>query len=258
MLLVPREHGAYGQMAVPLVTALAIAGVAPPAVLTTVAVVMGFLAHEPLLVLVGLRGDRARREAGAAARRWLAVAATLAAGAGVLALWMTPPGSRWAFALPLAPAAALTAAVVGGREKSGWAEACVSLAFSLAAVPVCMAAGAPVTTGFSVAVPFAVVFVAATLAVRAVILGVRAGGDPRASRITRTGALIVALAGTCALAAAAAAGVLTWAPFAGTLPGAVIASGLALVPPPARRLRAVGWTLVATSMTTAAVLIVAI
>ena len=49
--MLPREHGAYGQLAFPLVTALVIAGVTLSGVLIAVAAIAGFLAHEPLLVL---------------------------------------------------------------------------------------------------------------------------------------------------------------------------------------------------------------
>ena len=42
MRLLPREHGAYGQMALPLVTSLAIAGATASAVLMTTAVVAAF------------------------------------------------------------------------------------------------------------------------------------------------------------------------------------------------------------------------
>lgn len=256
MSLVPKEHGAYGQMAVPLVTALAVAGPTPAAALTVMAVVMSFLAHEPLLVLMGHRGARVRRDTGAAARRWLIVTGIVAAGTGLLAVWLSAAAWRWTFLLPLAPAMALVPAVLRGREKSGWAEVSVSLAFSLAAVPTCVAAGASPLAGLAVALPFAVVFVAATLAVRGIVLGVRGGGDPRAQARARAATLIVVVAGTGALVAGAGAALLPWTSVAATLPGAILAAGLALVPPPARQLRAVGWTLVAISLTTAAVLVI--
>jgi uncharacterized membrane protein YdjX (TVP38/TMEM64 family) len=43
----PKEHGAYGQLAFPLVTAFAVAGIPPAAALTALAAVAAFVAHEP-------------------------------------------------------------------------------------------------------------------------------------------------------------------------------------------------------------------
>ena len=60
--LVPREHGAYGQLAFPLITSFLVAGVSTVSLLIAASVVAGFLAHEPLLVLVGRRGARAQRQ----------------------------------------------------------------------------------------------------------------------------------------------------------------------------------------------------
>jgi hypothetical protein len=73
MLMVPREHGAYSQMALPLLTSLVTsAGITWPAVLTSLAVVLGFLAHEDSCCSVdGERGARA--ESAPRARKALAV-----------------------------------------------------------------------------------------------------------------------------------------------------------------------------------------
>jgi hypothetical protein len=73
-VLLPKEHGAYGQLAFPLITALIVAGLSVAGALLTVAVVAAFLAHEPAAVVLDQRGARARRELGGSAIRWLAVA----------------------------------------------------------------------------------------------------------------------------------------------------------------------------------------
>lgn len=62
MSLWPKEHGAYGQAAFPLLAAFGVAGPSPAGVLLAVAVAAGFLAHEPAVILLGRRGPRARRE----------------------------------------------------------------------------------------------------------------------------------------------------------------------------------------------------
>ena len=71
--LVPREHGAYAEIAVPLVTALWMRPPTLAAVAWATAAVCGFFAHEPILVLLGRRGARTRQVRGRAARRLFAV-----------------------------------------------------------------------------------------------------------------------------------------------------------------------------------------
>jgi YwiC-like protein len=65
----PREHGAYFQLAVPLITALAMRVPSSAGVALAVASCLAFLAHEPLLVRVGLRGPRMQQRDGVRARR---------------------------------------------------------------------------------------------------------------------------------------------------------------------------------------------
>ena len=67
----PKEHGAYGQVAFPLATAFGVAGVSTDGLLLSATVIAGFLAHEPAAIVLGLRGSRAKRELGASAIVWL-------------------------------------------------------------------------------------------------------------------------------------------------------------------------------------------
>src|SRR5262245_61819779 len=254
--MLPREHGAYGQMAFPLVTAFAVAGVTVSAFLAGLAVVAGFLAHEPALVLLGRRGVRARREQQRAAAPWLGAALATAVASGIAAIWTAPPGLRIWFALPLPPAALLIAAIARRRENRWPAEVSAALAFSLAAVPVCLAAGARPSTAFSVAIPFALLSVIGTLAVRVVILKVRGGGDPRATAITRVAVLFLALLGTAGLAWAAEVELVRWSALLAAVPGLLTAAAVALRAPSATYLRSIGWTLVAVSLLAAVTIIV--
>ena len=243
-------------MTFPLATALAVAGPATPALLATASVVAGFLAHEPLLVLLGMRGPRARRELGRTALLWLTVAGAAAAVTAAAAIWMTPAEHRWLFAIPVVPLLPFAAAIAARSEKSWYPQVAVAVAFSCAAIPVAAAAGATVATAFSIAIPFALTFVAATLAVRVVILRVRGGGNPRAAMATRRAAFVVGLGGAIALAALTLAGPLPLRALAAATPGLLIALAVALFPPPPARLRAVGWTLVAASVLTTAILVI--
>jgi len=246
--MLPKEHGAYGQMALPLATAMAAAGASASSLLLSAAVVAGFLAHEPLLVLLGRRGSRARRESSRRARRWLATTAMTAAGTGVLGAWSMPAGARWSLALPLLPATVLSATIAAGREKGVAAEVAVAAAFSLVAVPVSLAAGARVEDGAAIAAVFAGIFVTATLSVRGIIATTRGGGNVETARRFTIATILLAGVAVAGLAWAATRGLMPWAGLAAGVPGLGLAAALALVPPPPSRLRAVGWTLVAVSV----------
>jgi hypothetical protein len=254
--LLPEEHGAYGQIALPLLTALVVAGISTPGLLVTTATVAGFLAHEPAVVLIGLRGPRARRELRRHAVQWLGCCVAVAAGAGLGALVTIDAASRWTLAVPLVPAFLLVVATIRGREKSWYGEAAAALAFAGAAVPVSIAAGATLRVAATVAIPFALLFVASTLAVRVVILRVRRGGDVRAARATRLAALALAAVAIVALAVAAVIEARSSSILVASVPGLVTAAGIAAHPPAATSLRPLGWTLVAVSLVTGAIVVV--
>jgi hypothetical protein len=249
----PKEHGAYGQISFPLVTALAVAGVSVGGLLLTAAAVAGFLAHEPASVLLGLRGPRARRELRGTAVRWLVICAVAGVAAGAGAWVAVEPAARWALLVPLAPAILLTVAMFQGRERSAYGEVVAALAFSGVAVPVSLAAGEPWPTGLAVAIPFALLFATTTLAVRVVILRVRGGGNPRATSATRRAVYVLAGSAVVALAALTATGVLPVSVVVSAAPGLLTGTFITANPPPPTRLRALGWTLVTVSVVTAAI-----
>jgi hypothetical protein len=255
MSMLPKEHGAYGQLAFPIVTALAVAGVTPAALLTAVASIAGFLTHEPLLVVLGRRGARAKREQATRAQKWLAVSASIALSAGVAAVWLTSSYHRWSFLLPLLPLALLAVLVGTEREKTAIGESAAALAFSCVAIPMCLAAGATIPTALSVGIAFASLFVASTLAVRVIVLEVRGGGDPPLVRATRAVVLVLAASIAASLMVATSHGLLPSIVLAAVAPGLSISGWLALRPPAAARLRIVGWTLVSASAVTAVILI---
>ena len=149
----------------------------------------GVLAREPTLVVLGQRGPRAKREQWRSAVTWLACLLLLAGAAVVGTILTVSPAAGWALLVPLLPAMALAGATLRGAEKSLTGETATSLAASGAAVPIVLAGGAPPVTAAAVAIPFALLFVSSTLAVRAGILGVRGGGNPRAASTTRLLAL---------------------------------------------------------------------
>jgi hypothetical protein len=122
-------------------------------------------------------------------------------------------------------------------------------------VPISLASAASLETAAAVAVPFALLFVASTLAVRVVILKVRGGGDTRAMTATRTAALLFAAGSSAALGLIVAAGLLPAAVLVAATPGLLTAAVVATHPPQPNRLRALGWTLIAVSVVTASLLV---
>jgi len=146
-VLLPREHGAYGQFLFPLQSALLIGRPALGAYLLGAAAVAAFLAHESLLVVLGPRGARALHEQGGDARRSLALL--------------------------------VGAAVVKHRERSTIGEILAAVALASVSLPVALAGHATRTDALTLFAVFAAVFVTATIAVRAVIGRVtKAGGPP--------------------------------------------------------------------------------
>lgn len=255
-LLLPKEHGAYGQMLFPLVTSVIVAGPHVPSLLLAAAVIAGFLAHEPFMLLLGFRGVRAKREGARDAVSGLAIFGVLLVVTGVAAVALMPAAVRWSVIVPLVPAIFLLTEAASGREKAWPAEVAVAVAFSLTSVPICLAAGAPLDVGAMIAAAFVVNFVLATLGVRVIILRVRAGGNLRAASATRMAVFALALITIVAGAAVLAAHAAPLLAVAALLPGLVSGVIVAWQAPPPSQLRRVGWRLVGMSTLIAVMLIV--
>lgn len=251
--MLPREHGAYSQMALPLVTSLVVTRGSRPALLLALAVVCGFLAHEPLLLLLGGRGVRARKAMRSRAALWFAATSCVMVAAGAAALRSTPEGVRWSFLVPLVPAAWVGASVFMRQGRRASSEVAVALAFALAAIPICLAAMVSVATATSIALVFASVYVTGVLCVRAIVLGKRGGGNPGASRTTRLALLAVAVSSALAFGIAVTGGWVRFATLIAATPGLATAVALAMrqSPPP---LKIVGWSLATTSIAAALIL----
>ena len=207
---------------------------------------MAFVAHEPLLVWLGARGPRARREHGPRAAR---VGVGLALGALTLGASAMVLGGRTiavAALLPLVLSFAVLPFVVAGRERTTPGEVLAGIALASASLPVAVAGGVSAVGVASAGATWAVALTAGTAAVRWVIARHRLGRRD------------VGLLAILTLATAIGTGLATHLPI--TLAAApMIAAAWVLVasPPHPRHLRRVGWTLVASSSATA-VLMVAI
>lgn len=249
-MLIPKEHGAYGQLLIPLVAALLIGRPDAGAYLLAAAGTAAFLAHEGLLVQLGQRGSRAARELRVDARKSVGLFGGFAAVAGVVSLTALPVDARSWLLLPAGLAVAVAVAVFAQVERTTAGELLVGTALSSLSVPVAVAGEVALPSALTLLAVFASVFGAATVSVRAVIGRVaKAGGPPLA------GAALLTLALLALLAVLSVQGRLaSVAPFA-AMPVCAVSLGLCARPPSPKYLRQVGWTLVGATILTAAILV---
>ncbi len=253
--LLPREHGAYAQVVFPLLTALALGGITAASLLLVLAVVTIFLAHEPVLVLLGNRGGRAKRETSAPARRRLLWLVAIGLPAGLLGLWLASPAARVAASIPLALGALLAPLIFRREEKTAAGELLVAVTLSATMIPVAAAGGATLSAAIGASVVWASVFVLGTVTVRGIIARAKKIADPgwghyagpalSASAIV----LAVALALTDRVPALAAVAV---------VPTALVALLFGLLGVHPRNLRRMGWSLVASNLAVLAALILSL
>jgi len=248
--LLPQEHGAWGQLAMPLITGLALAPTTVPAALLAAATVLAFLAHEPWLVAIGHRGERARSADGPRALRLLLGLAAAAAVAGATGLWLAPPAARLAALVPGTLAAAVVLLVLLERERSLLGELTVATALAGAGGVVALASGAPLATAAAPFAAWTIAFGGSAFAVQTILVRARSRGERDVGRLH---ALAVAAWTVSGSAAALASGLGGIVPLA-VLPTALLSLAVCLLPVPATRLRQVGWALVGTSCATLGIL----
>ena len=165
----PKEHGAYAQLAIPLVTAFACGRPTFAAALFAFAACAAFVAHEPGAILLGARGKRAWREDGPRARRWLAMTAAIAGLSGLFAFALAPEPARLlaVFAFGVAVLAGLLLYERKERTRSG--EIVAAIALAGAAAPVGSASGLPTWIVLVCWCVWAAQFAVSTFAVHALI-----------------------------------------------------------------------------------------
>jgi hypothetical protein len=236
----------------PLVTGLALGRPGAAALLLVAGVVLAFLAHEPLLVVLGQRGRRVKDALGVRAVRRLALLGTLAAVCGVLALALTTTAVRLASLAPAALAAPVLPLVAARLEKTIAGELLVAAALSACAAPVALASGAPSAWAWGAAATWFLSFAAATLPVQATLLWARTRGARERRPLAAAGAAALGLAAL----GLAASGVLPWPAALGVLPTAVAAVVVALLRVRPQAFTKVGWSLVGASVAALAVLVV--
>lgn len=233
-----------------MLTALLVGHPAPGAWLLAASATAVFLAHEGVLVLLGQRGVRAVREQRSNALRSVSLFGGFGLVTGLVALSVLPSDALAWLLLPVSLAAGVAVAVFTHVERTTPGELLVATALSSMSVPVTLAGETRLMQALTVFAVFVVVFVAATLSVRALIGRTHKGSGP-----PPLVAAVLTLLGIVLLAWLSHAGRLApVAPFA-TLPVCAVAVGLVVAPPAPKFLREIGWTLVAATVLTAVALV---
>ena len=249
--LLPQEHGAWGQLAMPILSALLVARPGAAALLLTTATVAGFLAHEPWLVVLGHRGVRAAREEGPRARRVMWRFLTLCAVAGLGGAWLAPLEARLALVLPALLAAAVVGFVLARRERTVPGELTVVSALASSGFAVALAGGAPLAAAAASTTTWVISFAASVFAVRVVLVRALSKGEEEHGVRNALLAAAIAAGGS---AAAVACG-LGWAVPAAVAPTALLSLVVCLAPFSARQLRTLGWALVGSTTATLVILV---
>jgi hypothetical protein len=188
----PREHGAYVQLLGPVLCALWVGPINLKAVALAAAACAAFLAHEPLLVLLGRRGQRARSQSAAA--RWRVALL----GAFVLAVAIEfGTNSRLHAVAALVPfllSAIAALIVVRGRERSLSGQLISATTLASFSIPILVAEAHGLGPALRFAAGWSLVHATATLAARAYVHRRREG----ASALWRAAALSALALVACA------------------------------------------------------------
>lgn len=252
--LLPREHGAWGQLVFPLATGLAVGRPGAAALLLAAAAVAAFLGHEPALVLLGQRGARTRDAHGRRALRAAIGAAVAAAALAAAGLALAPAEARVA-GMPALTLGAVALALAGARlERTTAGELVVAAALAACAAPVALAGGAPARVAWSASAAWLAAFASVVLAVRAILLRARTKGAVDRRPLAALGA--AAIQGLVVVMAAH--GAIAWGAALAIVPVSAGAAVLAVAPVRPQRLTAVGWGVVGASAATLVVLVVAL
>lgn len=246
----PKEHGAYGQFGMPLLTAVIVTRGALGAWAMLLSALAVFMLHEPLLVLLGRRGTRAKRELGPVAQRALVIGVFLAGGLFALAVAFGKPLGASLLG-PVALAVPVLVLVLRNQEKTVLGEVLVATALSSCALPTVRAGGGTAHEAWVIAGTWAAAYGVATIAVHALL--------PKYTTRRR-----FILRGATLACCAVLGGLAAWGAVAGRIapfealatgPVALLAVALAIAPVATRHLRRVGWLLVLASFGTMALLI---
>lgn len=248
----PREHGAYAQLGFPLLTGLIYAGGEPGAVAFAAVAVCHFMAHEPLAVLTGMRGQRLKEGLADAAWARLVLLALLS-GAALLGALLFSPARAWlGAAVPAALGLLLVPLFMARRIKTMAGEMLVAAASAAALLPVALVGTVPGAKAVIAASVWFAVSAPAVVAVHAVKAANKPG--PGSGWLVPAAPVLAALVLVASILAALLLpepASLALAAFPPTL--AVLV--LAMLKPHPRHLKRIGWTLVAANTLTLVLLL---
>ena len=247
--LYPKEHGAYAILGVPLAVALVIGGVTPATMLFSIAAVFAFLAHEPMLIVIGCRGESARR-ATPQAGRVLITRLFVTVCCGLVAFYLSPLEARIGMLLCLLSASIEVAITATGSSRTLTAQFSGLAGLTLPGAVVLAAGGVNIEVAFQFWLLWFFGRVATTAAVRTTIARHRHNSTAsRTASICDTLLLIAILICGGGLYA----GQPQWL---ATIPLLLSAIVLRLVDPPPKYLKQMGWSLLAVNMLSGAMQLV--
>ena len=248
--MVPREHGAYAELLFPIVSVLLGGAPTTSTWLLAIGAIGAFLANEPLLVLFGQRGTRMQREESDRAKRALLIFSLVALGAGVGGLLIASAPVQYAVVVPLLLGVTLVMLAIQGLERSMFGEGLAAVTLSSIAIPLGLSAGLGLRVTLSIALLWLTTSLLGTAVVRLTVARTKAKTDEELRRVGfKRGMLIlvcslVIIVGVVGLTGSRE-GLLT---LAAAMPVALVVLAVAALQPTARRLRLMGWSLVAANL----------
>lgn len=171
----PREHGAYVQLLAPMLASLLF--VRPSAAALAWACMAGtlFLLHEPVLVLLGRRGQRAKATLGGPAKRRVVGLLGIAAGAFATGVWLAPTVAPW-LALPLLLSLLCASLLFQKRERTTPGQLVITAALTSFALPPMLASGVSTSRALAFVAAFASIQALSALTARGAIYRKQDGG----------------------------------------------------------------------------------
>jgi len=248
--MVPREHGAYAELLFPIVSVLLGGAPTTSTWLLAIGAVGAFLANEPLLVLFGQRGTRMQREESDRAKRALLVFSLVALGAGIAGLVLAPTQVQYTIVVPLLLGVTLVMLAIQGLERSMFGEGLAAATLSSIAIPLGLSAGLGRTVTLSVAILWLTTSLLGTAAVRLTVARTKAKTDEDLRRVAfQRGILILVSSLAIIVGVVGLSGSRDGLSIlAAAMPVALVVLAVAALRPTARRLRLMGWSLVAANL----------
>ena len=242
--LLPREHGAYAQLAFPLVTGMALELPTLSTLMLGAAAVALFLANEPAAILLGARGMRLKDQEGPRAKLRGSLLLGVGGILGVVGLAAGWPQIWPVVLLPALASILLIPLVLMGRQKTLLGEFLVITAFTTLLLPMAAASGANPTRVALASAVWWISFALGTLEVHAIKARLNEKARNRWSRWVSPLASSGVVAGAIFLALGQGGFPEMAAPAAALLPPSVAIFSLSLTRVHPKHLKRVGWSLV--------------